>query len=72
MATLVKNVRLIDSQGERGPVDVWIGKTLSFSGQIDDVIEAEGLYLAPGFVDLEERKRGRKDKVEKGKKKRKT
>ena len=52
MATLVKNVRLIDSQGERGPVDVWISKTLSFSGQADDVIEAEGLYLAPGFVDL--------------------
>ncbi|WP_243028159.1 dihydroorotase [Thermus albus] len=52
---LIKNVKLVDALGERGPVDVLIGegRILSLNGgKAETVMDGRGLYLAPGFVDL--------------------
>ncbi|RTG95731.1 dihydroorotase [Thermus scotoductus] len=52
---LIKNVKLVDALGERGPADVLIGegKILSLDGgEAETVIDGTGLFLAPGFLDL--------------------
>ncbi|WP_243030423.1 dihydroorotase [Thermus altitudinis] len=52
---LIKNVKLVDALGERGPVDVLIGEGRILSlhgGKAETVMDGRGLYLAPGFVDL--------------------
>ncbi|AEV16668.1 MAG: dihydroorotase [Thermus sp.] len=52
---LIKNVRLVDALGERGPADVLIGEGRILSlegGDAPQVVEGRGLFLAPGFLDL--------------------
>ncbi|GAA5334666.1 MULTISPECIES: dihydroorotase [Thermus] len=52
---LIKNVRLVDARGERGPADVLIGEGRILSlegGEAERVIDGTGLFLAPGFLDL--------------------
>lgn len=52
---LIKNVTLVDAQGERGPADVLIdeGRILSLAGgEAERSIDGTGLFLAPGFLDL--------------------
>lgn len=51
---LIKNARLLDSRGEHGKADVLIGegKILGLEGgDAANVIDAEGLVLAPGLCD---------------------
>ncbi|MGQ9735716.1 MAG: dihydroorotase [Thermaceae bacterium] len=54
MRLLIRNVRLLDSRGERGPADVYIveGRISFEKAQVDKVVEGQGRYLVPGFVDL--------------------
>lgn len=52
---LIKNVKLADAQGERGPADVLIGEGRILSlegGEASLVIDGTGRLLAPGFLDL--------------------
>ncbi|GAA6730894.1 dihydroorotase [Thermus brockianus] len=52
---LIRNVRLVDAQGERGPLDVLIGEGRILSlegGEAKRIIDGTGLFLAPGFLDL--------------------
>ncbi|GLV46977.1 dihydroorotase [Thermus sp. LT1-2-5] len=52
---LIKNVRLVDAAGERGPADVLIGegRVLSLEGgKAQRVVDGTGCFLAPGFLDL--------------------
>jgi dihydroorotase len=52
---LIKNVKLADAQGVRGPADVLIGegRILSLEGrEASLVIDGTGKLLAPGFLDL--------------------
>ncbi len=54
MKLLIKNATLVDARGNHGKADVLIGdgRILSLSGgDADEVIEANGLMLAPGFFD---------------------
>lgn len=55
MRFLIKNVLLVDAQGQRGPADVLIGEGLILSlegGEAEEAIDGAGLLLAPGFLDL--------------------
>ncbi len=52
---LIRNVRLVDARGERGPLDLLIGEGRILSlegGEAREVLEGEGRLLAPGFLDL--------------------
>ena len=52
---LIKNVKLVDAQGVRGPADVLIGEGRILSlegGEASLVIDGTGKLLAPGFLDL--------------------
>lgn len=51
---LLKNVRLVDASGDRGPADVLIGegKILALDGgNAQRTLDASGLILCPGFFD---------------------
>lgn len=50
----IKNARLLDARGERGVADVFIveGRVTFSPTQVDQVVEGEGRYLLPGFLDL--------------------
>ena len=52
---LIRNVRLVDARGERGPADVLIGEGRILSlegGEAKQVVDGTGCFLAPGFLDL--------------------
>ncbi len=52
---LIRNVRLVDARGERGPVDVLIGEGRILSlegGEAEEVVDGKGKLLVPGFLDL--------------------
>ncbi|WP_448567334.1 dihydroorotase [Thermus sp.] len=52
---LIRNVKLVDAQGVRGPADVLIGEGRILSlegGEASLVIDGTGKLLAPGFLDL--------------------
>lgn len=52
---LIRNVRLVDAMGERGPLDVLIGEGRILSlegGEAQRVVDGTGCFLAPGFLDL--------------------
>ncbi|GAA6754902.1 dihydroorotase [Thermus thalpophilus] len=52
---LIKNVRLVDALGERGPTDVLLGEGRILSlegGDAHKVVDGTGCFLAPGFLDL--------------------
>ncbi len=55
MTILIRNVKLVDAQGVRGPADVLIGEGRILSlegGEASLVIDGTGKLLAPGFLDL--------------------
>ncbi|KGQ21774.1 dihydroorotase [Thermus filiformis] len=54
MRLLIRNVRLLDARGERGPGDVYVveGRISFTPAPVDEVVEGEGRYLVPGFLDL--------------------
>ncbi len=52
---LIRNVRLVDARGERGPLDVLVGEGRILSlegGEAKTVVDGTGRFLAPGFLDL--------------------
>lgn len=52
---LIKNVKLVDAKGVRGPADVLIGEGRILSlegGEASLVVDGSGKLLAPGFLDL--------------------
>jgi dihydroorotase len=52
---LIKNVKLVDAKGVRGPTDVLIGEGRILSlegGEASLVVDGSGKLLAPGFLDL--------------------
>jgi dihydroorotase len=52
---LIKNVKLVDANGVRGPADVLIGEGRILSlegGEASLVVDGSGKLLAPGFLDL--------------------
>lgn len=52
---LIRNVRLVDARGERGPLDVLVGEGRILSlegGEAKTVVDGTGRLLAPGFLDL--------------------
>jgi dihydroorotase len=56
----IKNGRIVDpASGKEGPGEIFIsdGKISNESGKADRVIDAKGLVVAPGFIDLSARLR---------------
>jgi dihydroorotase len=56
----IRNGRVVDpASGKDGPADVFVvdGKISAESGKADRVIDAKGLVVAPGFIDLSARLR---------------
>lgn len=52
---LIRNVRLVDARGERGPLDVLVGEGRILSlegGEAKTIVDGTGRFLAPGFLDL--------------------
>ncbi|MER3479887.1 MAG: dihydroorotase [Meiothermus sp.] len=51
---LLKNIRLVDASGERGPADVLVGEGRILAldgGDAERTLDASGLILSPGFFD---------------------